>query len=112
MSAPAKDWPLQACRLMSIAIFVGFLAFVIYSVHAGISKQTVYVGPVGYWLIVYTLLSGVVSVACVLLILWMAATRRKSWRQCAATFASAWVVTLLSYAAWHFLAQSKYLLAA
>jgi uncharacterized membrane protein len=97
---------------MSIAIFLGFIAFVTYSFHAGITKETVYVGPVGAWLIMYTLYSWVVSFVCVLLILWMAAKRRKSWRLCAATFASAWVLTLLAYVAWHYFAQSQYLLSA
>lgn len=112
MSAPTRDWPLQACRLMSIAITFGFFAFAAYAFNAGVSRQTVYAGAVGYWLGTYLLFSGVVSIICVFLILWMAATRRKSWRQCAAAFASAWVVTLLAYAAWHFWAQSKYLVAA
>jgi uncharacterized membrane protein len=112
MSTSAIDWRVQACRLMSVAVILGFLAFAAYSFNAGVSKQAVYTGAVGYWLGMYLLLSGAVSVACVLLILWMAATRRRSWRQCAATFASAWLLTLLAYAAWHFLAQSKYLAAA
>ena len=112
MSTANRDWLVQACRLMSVAVILGFLAFAAYSFNAGISKQTVYAGPVGYWLGIYLFLSGAVSIACVLLILWMAATRRKSWRQCAATFASAWVLTLLAYVAWNFLVQSKFVAAA
>jgi len=112
MNDATRDWGVQACLLMSTAIVCGFFTFAAYSFHVGISKQTVYTGIVGYWLGMYLLFSVAVSIVCLLLIVWMAATRRGSWKRCTFTFASAWLVTLLAYAAWHVLAQSRYLAAA
>lgn len=112
MKKSPKDWPVQTCQLMSILITFGFLIFAAYSFNAGISKQTVYTGAVGYWLGIYLFFSVSMSILCMALILWMAATKRKSWTKCAVTFASAWAITLLAYGAWNFLVQSKYLVGA
>lgn len=108
MSPNPRRFAAQVCHLMSLAIALGFLIFAAYSCRIGISKQAVYAGSVGYWLGVYLLSSGVMSFACVILILWMAATKQRNWRTSVTTFALAWFFTLVAYVAWHLFAKSQY----
>ena len=93
---------------LSAAIAVGYWAFVVYSLNAGISKQSVFTGPVGFWLGTYLLFATVASTACLGVLVWMLLTHSNDWKPSAAVFACAWLVVMASYWLWHGVAQSKY----
>ena len=107
MTQAGSPWQLMAVRLMSACILGGFVVFAVCSASVGISKQSVYTGIVGYWLGLYLLVAGALSLGCLTLIAWMACTGRAAWKRCAATFATAWTLTVLAYVTWHLFAQTQ-----
>lgn len=108
MSQQAWNWRDRTCAGLSSAIVVGFLVFFAFSAVAGISKQSVYTGEVGFWLGAYLLFALAASAVCVALLLRMFLKHEVRWRRNAAIFLGAWGITLLSYWAWHLFAQSQY----
>ena len=103
-----SNWRARLCTTLSLAIAVGFWAFFVYSLNAGISKQSVFTGPVGYWLGAYLLFATVASTACLGLLVWMLLTHSKDWKASATVFVCSWLVVIASYWLWHGVAQSRY----
>jgi uncharacterized membrane protein len=102
------SWRDRACTSLASAIVVGFIAFFVFSVMRGISKESVYTGPVGFWLGAYLLFATIATAACIALLLWMFQKREPRWRRQAVLLLCAWLTALLSYWAWHLYAQTQY----
>ena len=103
-----SNWLGKTCVGLSSAIVIGFYTFFAYSIAEGISKQSVYVGAVGFWLGAYFLFALIASAICVTLLLWMYLKHESRWRRHAVLLLCAWGVVLLSYWAWHLFAQTQY----
>jgi hypothetical protein len=89
------------CRILSAGIPVAFGAFILYAASIGVTRQTLYAGPVGYWLGIYLAFALVVTFACVVAIAWLASRRQTTWLVAARNLALAWGATLLAYAIWN-----------
>ena len=98
----------KICVALSAALVLGFWAFFLYSLHLGISKQSVYTGPVGFWMGAYLLFALLASLGCVTTLLWMCFVRGTPWRAAAGVFAFSWLVVIASYWLWHEVAKVKY----
>lgn len=101
-------WRAPACSALSAATVLGFWIFCAYSVAEGVSKQSVYTGPVGYWLGAYLVFLLGASLACVGLLAWMLLTNDKAWKRCSMQLLAAWALVVGSYAAWHGYALGQY----
>jgi hypothetical protein len=102
------SWRDRTCTSLALSIVIGFFAFSIFSVVEGISKESVYTGPVGFWLGAYLLFAMIATAACIALLLWMFKKREPRWKRQAVLLLCAWLTTLLSYWAWHLYAQTQY----
>ena len=108
MSEQPVSWRERACTGLASAIVLGFLVFFGFSVTEGISKQSVYTGAIGFWLGAYLLFATIASSVSVALLLWMFVNHESRWKRQAVFLLCAWLVTLLSYWAWHLFAQTQY----
>jgi hypothetical protein len=97
----------RICSVLSASLFLLFLVFAWHSISVGITKESLYAGPVGYWLGVYLAFGLVCFIICSTLIAWMAINHRKEWKSSAWRLASAVTLTLVAYVAWNAFAQSR-----
>lgn len=112
MSARKATWRDVSCIGLSSAITLLFLVFFAFSVSAGLSKESIYTGAVGFWLGAYLLFAFLASALCVALLVWMFFRNESRWKWHAVCLLCAWGATVVSYWAWHLLAQAQYVSAA
>lgn len=98
---------LVTCRLLSAGLFAAFVIFAINAFQIGITKQTVYTGPVGFRLGLYVLLAVVLTATCLAITGWMAWTGRR-WRSALRSLALGWSLTVVAYAFWDHLVHAAF----
>jgi fucose 4-O-acetylase-like acetyltransferase len=108
MNSSSARWQAPTYTVLSSSIVVGFWVFFAYSVAAGITKQSVYTGAIGFWLGAYLALAALAPIVCAALVVWMFFARNPGWKRCAAVFLFAWAISIASYWARHKHAQTQY----
>lgn len=100
MTAFCKQLHIHLCNLVALFVFLGFLIFIAYSIHVGISKDNIYVGPIGLSLAVYSLSFLILFIIWVFLIIWIRFVRRQSCKFCVIMFGGSCTLTLVTYVFW------------
>ena len=107
MSEQTSSWRRKICTALSFAIVADSLIFVAYSLVEGITKESVYTGRIGVWLIKSTLFELLATVICIALILWMFLKHKSRWKWQAKLLLYAWGLTILISWAWNLFAKTR-----
>jgi hypothetical protein len=101
-------WLGRAFFSLPFLIPAGFSAFGLYSIREGISKQTVYAGPIGYWLGVFLLYSIALTLVVLCSCVWNRLRNGREWVRGLTGLLSSWAITFALYWLWHLFAQTQY----
>jgi hypothetical protein len=97
------DGWVRAFQCVVAAMLIGLVAHTIYSLKVGLTIQNITMGPILAWFAIYLFCCVSISLVCGLVLLWMALTGRKSWRQCGKTLIGGWLLVILGIIASEFL---------